>query len=168
MSESEPQLQPRLQPRLAMPDHFNLLQWARGWTCASAATWASAVGFLTHCTMAGTSICRNFIYLWTWTFMSCMCGSYVFPFSLESLLMNKISFNVDQIISFLLCFLLYISKEIFLFSEFTKSLCFLLKIYSFKVVFFLLLFHIQALKPFGLDFWVCCEVSSQICFFPYQ
>ena len=33
---------------------FNPLHWARNQTCTSAATQAIAVGFLTHCTTAGT------------------------------------------------------------------------------------------------------------------
>ena len=36
------------------PGSFNPLHQAKDWTHASAANWASAVGFLTHCTTAGT------------------------------------------------------------------------------------------------------------------
>ena len=43
--ESQPQLQPM---------HFNALYQARDKTCTSTATQATAVGFLTHCTTAGT------------------------------------------------------------------------------------------------------------------
>ena len=33
---------------------FNPLCWAKDWTCTSSVTWATAVGFLTHCITVGT------------------------------------------------------------------------------------------------------------------
>ena len=45
---------------------FNPLHWAKDWTHTSAATQATAVGFLTHCAMAGTpELSYLFIYLAT-------------------------------------------------------------------------------------------------------
>ena len=50
--ESELQLPPALWPWQC--PIFNWLCRARDWTCASAATWATAFGFLAHCATAGT------------------------------------------------------------------------------------------------------------------
>ena len=50
--ESEPQLQSR--PKLQQHWIFNPLQWVSDQTHASAVTWATAVGSLTYCTIAGT------------------------------------------------------------------------------------------------------------------
>ena len=52
MNESKPQLQPM--PQLRHTGSFNPLHQAGDRTCAFAATQATAVGFLIHCTTAGT------------------------------------------------------------------------------------------------------------------
>ena len=57
-TESKPQLWPMY---LWQCQLTNPLQWARDRTLTSAATWTTAVGFLTHCTTAGTPIFRVFI-----------------------------------------------------------------------------------------------------------
>ena len=41
---------------VATPDPFNPLHWAGAQTHTSSATWACAVGFLTHCTTEGTPV----------------------------------------------------------------------------------------------------------------
>ena len=53
-------------PRQGNTGSFNLLCPAGDWTHASAATQATAVGFLTHCAIVGTPEFDNFLTLSFW------------------------------------------------------------------------------------------------------
>ena len=64
---------------------FNPLYWAEDWNYVSTVTWATAVGFLIHCTIAGTP---GFTYFYGWVIFHhiyvYMCVCITFSLSIHS------------------------------------------------------------------------------------
>ena len=84
---------------------FNPLQWVGDWTTTSTETWATAVGFLTHCTTAGTPIiCVFKILLWfLWVcFVSSSFFSYHIYGILDIVFQRIVKTDVDNFIIHLL------------------------------------------------------------------
>ena len=90
----ESKLQPWPMPQQWQCHILNPLCRARGWTCASTVTWATAVGFLIYSATAGTPVMGNFNFLIS--FLSFLSGFLIFHLLAPHTVLLALFFHAEE------------------------------------------------------------------------